>query len=51
MNETKLTSVKLLKELYDRFKLTTINTKMTLQRNLQIDQLIYISRMIISKIG
>ncbi|MAH44141.1 hypothetical protein CL614_10580 [archaeon] len=32
MNETKLTSVKLLKELYDRFKLTTINTKMTLQK-------------------
>jgi len=32
MNETKLTSVKLLKSLYEKFKLATINTKMTLQK-------------------
>ena len=31
-NKTKLTSVKLLKNLYEEFKLNTINTKMTLQK-------------------
>jgi hypothetical protein len=32
MDNTKLTSVKLLKSLYERFKLVTINTSMTLQK-------------------
>ena len=32
MNKTKLTSVKLLKSLYERFKSATINTSMTLQK-------------------
>ena len=32
MNNTKLTSVKLLKSLYEKFKITTINTSMTLQK-------------------
>jgi len=32
MDNTKLTSVKLLKSLYERFKSTTVNTKMTLQK-------------------
>ncbi|MBC8427903.1 MAG: hypothetical protein H8D94_00370 [Candidatus Pelagibacter sp.] len=32
MNNTTLTSVKLLKSLYDKFKLATINTSMTLQK-------------------
>ena len=32
MNDTKLTSVKLLKSLYEKFKITTINTSMTLQK-------------------
>ena len=31
-DETKLTSVKLLKSLYEQFKLNTINTRMTLQK-------------------
>ena len=32
MNNTKLTSVKILQELYGRFKIATVNTKMTLQK-------------------
>ena len=32
MNKSKLTSVKILEDLYKRFKATTVNTKMTLQR-------------------
>ena len=32
MENTKLTSVKLLKDLYDKFKLRTVNTDMTLQK-------------------
>ncbi len=32
MDELKLTSVKILKSLYDNFKITTVNTKMTLQK-------------------
>ena len=32
MIKAKLTSVKILKSLYDNFKLQTVNTKMTLQK-------------------
>ena len=32
MKDTKLTSVKILQSLYGRFKLATVNTKMTLQK-------------------
>ena len=32
MNNTKLTSVKILKILYERFKVSTVNTDMTLQK-------------------
>ena len=32
MKNTKLTSVKILESLYKRFKLNTVNTKMTLQK-------------------
>ena len=32
MEKSKLTSVKLLKDLYDKFKLKTVNTDMTLQK-------------------
>ena len=32
MNKAKLTSVKILEDLYKRFKYTTVNTKMTLQK-------------------
>ena len=32
MKDTKLTSVKILEGLYSRFKLATVNTKMTLQK-------------------
>ena len=32
MSDTKLTSVKILENLYSRFKLNTVNTKMTLQK-------------------
>ncbi len=32
MKDTKLTSVKILEGLYNRFKLVTVNTKMTLQK-------------------
>ena len=32
MKNSKLTSVKILEELYKRFKVTTVNTKMTLQK-------------------
>ena len=32
MKNTKLTSVKILEHLYERFKLNTVNTKMTLQK-------------------
>ena len=32
MENTKLTSVKILENLYSRFKLATVNTKMTLQK-------------------
>tara|TARA_R110000824_G_scaffold363809_1_gene552114 strand:+ start:105 stop:299 length:195 start_codon:yes stop_codon:yes gene_type:complete len=32
MKNTKLTSVKMLENLYNRFKLNTVNTKMTLQK-------------------
>ena len=32
MNNSKLTSVKILEDLYKRFKSATVNTKMTLQR-------------------
>ena len=32
MNNSKLTSVKILEDLYKRFKSTTVNTKMTLQK-------------------
>jgi hypothetical protein len=32
MKNTKLTSVKILEDLYNRFKLDTVNTKMTLQK-------------------
>ena len=32
MNNTKLTSVKILKHLYDSFKVATVNTKMSLQK-------------------
>ena len=32
MKDTKLTSVKIIESLYNKFKLKTVNTKMTLQR-------------------
>ena len=32
MKNTKLTSVKILEDLYNKFKLNTVNTKMTLQK-------------------
>ena len=32
MDDMKLTSVKILKSLYENFKITTVNTKMTLQK-------------------
>ena len=32
MNNSKLTSVKILEDLYKRFKSATVNTKMTLQK-------------------
>ena len=32
MDEMKLTSVKILKSLYEKFKVNTINTKMSLQK-------------------
>ena len=32
MNNSKLTSVKIIKDLYERFKYKTVNTKMTLQK-------------------
>ena len=32
MKDTKLTSVKILDDLYQKFKLKTVNTKMTLQK-------------------
>ena len=32
MEKSKLTSVKILEDLYKRFKSTTVNTKMTLQK-------------------
>ena len=32
MNKAKLTSVKILEDLYKRFKVRTVNTKMTLQK-------------------
>ena len=32
MKKSKLTSVKILEDLYKRFKSTTVNTKMTLQK-------------------
>ena len=32
MSNTKLTSVKILEKLYEKFKLDTVNTKMTLQK-------------------
>ena len=32
MKNTKLTSVKIIEELYQKFKLNTVNTKMTLQK-------------------
>ena len=32
MKNSKLTSVKILEDLYKRFKVTTVNTKMTLQK-------------------
>ena len=32
MKDTKLTSVKILEGLYEKFKLNTVNTKMTLQK-------------------
>ena len=32
MNNTKLTSVKILKGLYEQFKFSTVNTKMSLQK-------------------
>ena len=32
MNNSKLTSVKILEDLYKRFKATTVNTRMTLQK-------------------
>ena len=32
MKNTKLTSVRILESLYERFKLNTVNTKMTLQK-------------------
>ena len=32
MDNSKLTSVKILEDLYKRFKSTTVNTKMTLQK-------------------
>ena len=32
MNNSKLTSVKILEDLYKRFKARTVNTKMTLQK-------------------
>ena len=40
MKNTKLTSVKILENLYERFKLNTVNTKMTLQKltNLSVDR-------------
>ena len=32
MKNTKLTSVKIIESLYEKFKLNTVNTKMTLQK-------------------
>ena len=42
MKNTKLTSVKILESLYERFKLNTVNTKMTLQKltNRSVDKLL-----------
>ena len=40
MKNTKLTSVKILENLYNKFKLDTVNTKMTLQKltNRSVDE-------------
>ena len=42
MKNTKLTSVKIIESLYERFKLNTVNTKMTLQKltNRAVDKFI-----------
>ena len=42
MKNTKLTSVKILESLYEKFKLNTVNTKMTLQKltNRSVDRFI-----------
>ena len=42
MKNTKLTSVKILESLYERFKLNTVNTEMTLQKltNRSVDRFI-----------
>ena len=46
MSESKLTSVKILEDLYKRFKSATVNTKMTLQKltNRSIDLYLKLSK-------
>ena len=43
MSKTKLTSVKILENLYDKFKTDTVNTKMTLQKltNRTVDRFLH----------
>ena len=43
MKNMKLTSVKILKSLYDKFKLETVNTKMSLQKITNRSIYLYIS--------
>ena len=40
MKNSKLTSVKVLKDLYDKFRVSTVNSEMTLQLNLKLTQFI-----------
>ena len=46
MKNTKLTSVKILESLYEKFKLNTVNTKMTLQKltNRSVDKFLTVEK-------
>ena len=46
MKNTKLTSVKILENLYEKFKLNTVNTKMTLQKltNRSVDRFLQVEK-------
>ena len=43
MDKSKLTSVKILEDLYKRFKSTTVNTKMTLQKLTNRSMFLYVN--------